>query len=75
MVFGSRFMPCAECGASIDRTDLAVHVCSAARRADYQLFGMRDDVARLETDVRRWLLTAAGRFESWLAAQQVRGEA
>lgn len=68
-------MPCPECGASVDRASDDVHVCSDERRADYALFGLRDEVARLETSVQHYLHTATGRFEVWLAARQVRGEA
>ena len=74
-MFRSRFMPCSECGASVDRTVLPVHVCSSERSADYQMFGLGDEVAQLESGVVRYLATAAGRFESWLAARPVRGEA
>lgn len=74
-MFRSRFMPCPECGASLDRTSPGPHACSAARRADYEAFGLRDEVAQLEDGVRRYLTTASGRFESWLAARTVRGEA
>jgi hypothetical protein len=74
-VFGSRFMPCHECGASVDRTDLPLHECSPNRWADYQMFGLRDEVAQLEAGVRHYLTTAHGRFESWLAARHVRNQA
>jgi hypothetical protein len=72
-MFRSRYMPCVECGASVDRTRLQGHECSPERRADYQMFRLRDEVAHLETGIRGYLATSAGRFESWLAAQQVRG--
>ena len=75
MLFGSRFMPCETCGASVDRIDSSRHECSPVRVADYQMFALREEVAQLETGVRRYLATASGRFESWLAARQVRGEA
>jgi hypothetical protein len=39
------------------------------------MFGLRDEVAQLESGIRRYLGTAGGRFESWLAARQVRGQA
>jgi hypothetical protein len=39
------------------------------------MFGLRDEVAQLEDGVRRYLATASGRFESWLAARRVRGQA
>ena len=48
-MFRSRYMPCEECGASVDRTGLPGHECSPERRADYQMFGLRDEVAQLET--------------------------
>ncbi len=75
MVFRSRYMPCEECGASVDRLGLRHHQCSPERLADYQMFGLRHDVAQLETTMRHYLATASGRFECWLAARQVRGEA
>jgi hypothetical protein len=75
VVFRSRFMPCLECGASVDRTELPVHECSPHRWADYQMFGLRGEVAQLEAGIRHYLATGAGRFESWLAARQVRDQA
>ena len=73
-MFRSRFMPCPVCGASLDRTGAQAHECMPERLADYQLFGLRDEVAQLEPGIRRYLATASGRFESWLAARRVRGE-
>lgn len=73
-MFRSRFMPCDTCGASVDRTAPREHQCSPERRTDFEMFGLRVEVARLESGVRDYLATAAGRFETWLAARQVRGE-
>jgi hypothetical protein len=39
------------------------------------MFGLRNEIAQLETGIRQYLTTASGRFESWLAARQVRGQA
>ena len=72
-MFDSRFMPCQDCGASVDRTGTAGHECAPERRADYQMFGLREEVAQLEAGIHRYLATATGRFESWLAAREVRG--
>ena len=72
-MFRSRFMPCDDCGASLDRTALPVHECAPERRADYEMFGLRGEIAQLEAGVVRYLTTAAGRFETWLAARHVRG--
>lgn len=74
-MFRSRYMPCDECGASVDRVVLVSHECSPERLGDYRMFGLRAEVAQLEAGVRRYLATAPGRFESWLAARQVRGGA
>jgi hypothetical protein len=39
------------------------------------MFGLRGEVAQLDTAIRRYLTSASGRFESWLAARQVRRQA
>lgn len=72
-MFRSRYMPCDECGASVDRTVLREHECSSERRTDFELFGLHGEVAQLESGVRHYLATAGGRFETWLAARHVRG--
>jgi len=74
-MFRSRYMPCAECGASLDRTAPLAHACSRERWADFQMFGLREEVAQLESGVRNFLGTSLGRFEVWSAARHVRGEA
>jgi hypothetical protein len=71
-MFRSRYMPCHECGASVDRTALREHECSSERRTDYEMFGLRGEIAQLEAGIVRYLTTAAGRFETWLAARHVR---
>jgi hypothetical protein len=73
VMYRSRYMPCEECGASLDRTVLREHECSSERRADFEMFGLRGEVAELDSGVRHYLATAAGRFETWLAARHVRG--
>ena len=74
-MFRSRYMPCDTCGASVDRTAARAHQCSTERRMDFEMFGLRAEVAQLESGVRRYLATAAGRFETWLAARHVRHRA
>jgi hypothetical protein len=65
-------MPCAECGESLDRLVGLDHRCDPTRRVEFQMFGLREGVAAFEARLQRHLDTAAGRFEAWLAAQQVR---
>lgn len=71
-MFRSRYMPCQACGASVDRTGVLDHECAPERWADYQMFGLRGEVELLEPGIHGYLSTAPGRFESWLAARQVR---
>ena len=74
-MFRSRYMPCAECGDSLDRTAALPHTCSRERWADFQMFGLREEIAGLEAGLLRYLGTSLGRFEVWSAAQHVRGQA
>jgi hypothetical protein len=68
----SRFMPCPDCGSSVERADSAGHRCDPARRLEYQLFRLRDGVAALEDDIGRFLTSPRGRFELWYAARERR---
>lgn len=71
-MFASSFMPCAECGASVERPRLHEHRCDVARWVDFQMFGMRQEIAAFEQRMRDHLDTTVGRFELWLAARDVR---
>ena len=72
-MYMSRYMPCEECGESVDRAAPVPHECTPERRTAYRMFGLRGGVARLERDWQDYLDSALGRFEVWLAAQEVRG--
>jgi len=74
-MFGSRYLPCAECGESVDRSLERPHACARERWADYQMFGLSKEIAELEAGVLRFLGTPLGRFETWAAARLVRGQA
>jgi hypothetical protein len=71
-MFGSRYMPCPDCGESIDRRESADHVCDEERRLDYQLFQLREEVAALEVELSGWLASARGRFEAFYAERERR---
>ena len=64
------FMPCAECGASVARSDTDCHVCDADRRLDYVLLQLRDERAAFETQLAAYLDTPQGRFEAWYASRR-----
>jgi hypothetical protein len=64
--------PCPECGASVLRTELDVHACERERWLDFQVFGQREDIERLASDLGAYLETAQGRFELWYAERERR---
>ena len=72
-MFTSRFMPCSQCGASVERSKTPEHRCHPERVLDSQMFVRREEVAAFETLFRDHLGTSTGRFQMWLAARQVRG--
>ena len=74
-MFGSRFMPCHDCGASVDRHDPRLHVCDPEHLVDFHLFALRSDVERLEESVTTYLDSPTGRFEVWQARREVQRKA
>lgn len=70
-MFSSRYMPCPDCGDAVERSDND-HTCDVDRMVDYQLFGLRHMVGRLEDDVRTYLDSKQGRFDAYLAREQIR---
>jgi hypothetical protein len=72
MLFRSRFMPCPDCGASIDHLDSGEHRCEQERWLDYQLFQLRDECDRFDEELGAYLDSPHGRFEQWYAARSRR---
>jgi hypothetical protein len=70
-----RFMPCAACGASVERTLRHLHVCDPDRRHQYDLFRLREEIAAFDAQLAAFLDSPAGRFEAWLAARSRRRRA
>jgi hypothetical protein len=66
----SRFMPCTECGSSVERAELHAHVCDRERLLDFRLFQLRDEIAAFDAQLAAWLATARGRFAAWLAERE-----
>ena len=71
-MFASRFMPCTDCGESVERSVAPGHRCASERLVEFQMFGLREDIAGFEHRLQHFLETSGGRFEVWLAARQVR---
>jgi len=74
-MFASRFMPCPDCGASLDEEERATHACERERWLDYQLFQLRHEVAAFEGELQAYLASLRGQFEAWYAARQREGGA
>jgi len=71
-MYSSRFMPCPDCGESVDRSFSASHRCDPERLLDYRMFALRDEIAMFERLLASFLDSSVGRFEAWLAARDVR---
>jgi hypothetical protein len=75
-VFGafpqSRYMPCLECGASVERTEADAHQCDGERLLDFRVFQLRDEIAAFDAQLAAWLASAPGRFAAWLAERDRR---
>ena len=63
-------MPCPECGESVARTEREEHVCDRERWLTYQMFQLRDDVERFETEVGSFLSSPEGLFALWCAERE-----
>jgi hypothetical protein len=68
-MFPSRYMPCPDCGASLDRHDGA-HECERECWLEFQLFQLRDEVDELEAELAEYLASPRGRFELYYAERE-----
>lgn len=68
--FEPRWMPCPDCGESLERAERERHECDPARRLDYELFQLRDEIAGFDDAFTAWLATADGQFQMFLAEWQ-----
>ena len=71
-MFTSRFMPCPDCGASIDTTVASPHRCDPERLLDHRMFALRDEIDSFDSLLTLFLDSSEGRLEAWLACRQVR---
>jgi hypothetical protein len=61
------FMPCRNCGASVERGTEAQHACDEERRLTYELARLRPELDAFEDQLTAWLETPRGRFERFYA--------
>jgi len=66
------FMPCPECGASVEVAAATDHVCDPDRRLDFVMFQLRAEVSALGAEIEDFFSSARGRFEQWYADQERR---
>ena len=66
------FMPCPECGVSLERRAAARHTCTEEQRLAFLLVQLRQGIESFERDLADYLTTARGRFEVWYAERQRR---
>lgn len=62
-----RHLPCPDCGQSVPRGTEAGHACDDARRLDYVLVQLREEIVGFDGQLAAWLGSPAGRFAAWLA--------
>jgi hypothetical protein len=66
------YMPCARCGMSLTRVDRESHVCDAERRARFEAFQARHELAEFERELARFLDSPRGRFAVYYAERDRR---
>jgi len=69
-VFASRYLPCPDCGDSVEQAERESHLCERERWLDYQLFHLREEVDSFEAQLGTYLASPRGRFELWYAARR-----
>ena len=72
-MFPSRYMPCPDCGASLEPDERRHHSCERERALDYQMFQLRGQVQGLEQSIDEYLNSPHGKFERWYAERERKG--
>lgn len=65
-------MPCAECGQSVERALAVTHQCDPERLLECRMRTRHHEIATFDHGLRTYLSSHRGRFETWLAAREVR---
>jgi hypothetical protein len=68
-MYPSRYMPCPDCGASLERRDDA-HECERERWLEFQLFQLRGELSEFEAELAKYLDSPRGRFELYYAERE-----
>lgn len=68
-----RYMPCPDCGASLERSERAAHVCEPERRLEYDLVQHRGEIDAFDGQLAAYLASPSGLFAVWYAEHRRRG--
>jgi hypothetical protein len=60
-------MPCAQCGASLERGTESAHECDSERRLEFRVFALRDEIESFDAEWTAWLQSPSGSFEQFYA--------
>ena len=63
-------IPCVDCGESVERDAMGIHICDADRVHYFRLFPFRAEIAAFEAQLEDWLASSGGRFAVWIAERE-----
>lgn len=66
------YMPCERCGMSLSPAERETHTCDAQRRARFEAFQVRHELARFDRELGGFLRSPAGRFAVYCAERDRR---
>jgi hypothetical protein len=66
------YMPCERCGMSVSRSERQSHICDAERRARFEAFQIRHELAEFDRELMDFLCSPAGRFAVYCAERDRR---
>jgi L-rhamnose isomerase len=65
-------MPCPDCGVSVPREAEEKHTCDRVQRTSYELFQIRVEADRFDTELTSWLSSPGGRFAVYYVERERR---
>jgi hypothetical protein len=69
------YMPCARCGVSLSQAERGTHICDAQRRARFEAFQLRQELAEFDRELAAFLGSPAGQFAVYCAERDRRRDA
>lgn len=64
------YMPCDECGVSVDQSRKEFHECDEIKRLDYQMFLLKEEIDSFEDQLKRYLDSKQGQFDMFYASRK-----